>query len=445
MNTTKIKKWIFACMATTLLLSCTSEIMEPQQEGNPTMQIENQFVNVYFGDLLPFNVTVSDDVPLSTLTAILYYGEEEVSRTTIRTKENGAYTGTIEVPYVKDIPDGTATLEFTLVNTTMKKTTNTFDVPVKLAPYPYLILVTAEASYPMLPTGQPDEYAATEAFPSTELPAYIKTPVVDEKGREMLFGWDEGVAAVVAGTTNEIPYVSPVGGIYSVKFNARTFETGPFFELVLNGQKMNMVDKDNYRIDIDLTQGEEIVFEGLTDWWADPDYFVEEGDQMTFLPITGKYRVTANLVFNWLRVEVLSGSNLATLQPDGTGAIWVIGDQVGKPSYTTNHVGWTPPNGLCMAPVENKKYQITLVAGESVNPAEINFKFFHQKDWGGEFGSQTLTTVSDIVFVGDGTNGRDNGNMGLVAGSELEAGAAYIFTIDLSAGVDNGVLTVVKN
>ena len=206
-----------------------------------------------------------------------------------------------------------------------------------------------------------------------------------------------------------------------------------------------MVDKDNYRIDIDLTQGEEIVFEGLTDWWADPDYFVEEGDQMTFLPITGKYRVTANLVFNWLRVEVLSGSNLATLQPDGTGAIWVIGDQVGKPSYTTNHVGWTPPNGLCMAPVENKKYQITLVAGESVNPAEINFKFFHQKDWGGEFGSQTLTTVSDIVFVGDGTNGRDNGNMGLVAGSELEAGAAYIFTIDLSAGVDNGVLTVVKN
>lgn len=80
-----------------------------------------------------------------------------------------------------------------------------------------------------------------------------------------------------------------------------------------------------------------------------------------------------------------------------------------------------------------------------MNPAEINFKFFHQKDWGGEFGSQTLTTVSDIVFVGDGTNGRDNGNMGLVAGSELEAGAAYIFTIDLSAGVDNGVLTVVKN
>jgi hypothetical protein len=169
-----------------------------------------------------------------------------------------------------------------------------------------------------------------------------------------------------------------------------------------------------------------------------------EGDQLTFLPISGRYRVTANLISNWLRVEAMSGSNYATLQPDGTGAIWVIGDQVGKPSYTANHVGWTPANGLCMAPVGDKKYQLTLVAGETVNPEEINFKFFHQKDWGGEFSSQSLTTDSDIVFVGDGSNGRDNGNLGLVTGTTLEIGATYVFTIDLSAGVDNGVLTVVK-
>ncbi|HCC86661.1 MAG TPA: hypothetical protein DEQ06_08800 [Porphyromonadaceae bacterium] len=444
MNTMKIKQWMIACVTSALLLSCSNDVLEPQQEGNPTMQIEEQFANVHFGDLLPFEVTAHDELPLSTLTAILYYGEEEVSRTTIRTKENGTYTGNIEVPFIKGTPDGTATLEFILVNTTMKRASQTFEVPVSLAPYPYLILVTADASYPMLPTGQPNEYAATEAFPSTELPAYIKTPVVDEKGRELLFGWDEGSASVAEGSKNEIPYVSPVGGTYSVTFNMRSFETGPFFELLLNGQKMSMVDKDNYRIDIDLTQGEEITIEGLTDWWVDPDYFVAEGDQLTFLPISGRYRVTANLVYNWLRVEAMSGSNYASLQPDGTGALWVIGDQVGKPSYTANHVGWTPPNGLCMAPVGNKKYQITFVAGESVNAAEINFKFFHQKGWGGEFSSQSLTTGSDIVFIGDGTNGRDNGNLGLVPGTTLETGATYVFTIDLSAGVDKGVLTVVK-
>jgi hypothetical protein len=31
-----------------------------------------------------------------------------------------------------------------------------------------------------------------------------------------------------------------------------------------------------------------------------------------------------------------------------------------------------------------------------------------------------------------------------VTGTTLEIGATYVFTIDLSAGVDNGVLTVVK-
>lgn len=444
MNTKKIKQRLFIIAVSSLLISCSNEVVEPRQEGNPTIQIENQFADVHFGDLLPFEVTVNDDVPLSTLTAIFYYGEEEVSRTTIRTKENGTYSGTIEVPYRKGIPDGTATLELVLVNTTLKKASRSFDVPVELAPYPYLILVTPNASYPMLPTGRPDEYAATEAFPSTELPAYIKTPVVDEKGREMVFGWDEGVAAVVEGSRSEIPYASPAGGTYSVTFNARTFETGPFFELVLNGQKMSMVDKDNYRIDIDLTQGGEIAFEGMTDWWIDPDYFVAEGDKITFLPVSGRYRVTANLVLNWLRVEALSGANYASLQPDGTGAVWVIGDQVGKPSYISNHVGWTPPNALCMAPVGNKKYRLTLVAGETVNASQINFKFFHQKDWGGEFGSQSLSTDSDIVFVGNGNNGRDNGNLGLATGIMLETGSAYLFTIDLSAGVDNGILTVVK-
>jgi hypothetical protein len=84
------------------------------------------------------------------------------------------------------------------------------------------------------------------------------------------------------------------------------------------------------------------------------------------------------------------------------------------------------------------------VAGESINPSEINFKFFYQKDWGGEFGSDALSSESDIVFVGDGENGRDNGNLGIVSGTTLEEGASYIFTVDLSAGNDNAVLEVSK-
>ena len=256
-------KYLILSLIGLVAFSCTDEETEIQPEGNPVLEIEDQFSNVHFGDDLPFTATVSDEISLSTLTAILYFGEEEVSSTTIRTKENGEYSGTIAVPFEKDIPDGTATLEFVLLNTTLKSVTKSFDVPITRAQYPYLILVTENASYPMLPTGQPNEYAATEAFPSTDLPGYIKTPVLDDKGNEIVFGWEAG--AVTDGVSAYIPFVSPVGGTYSVTFNTMNYEAGPFFEILLNGEKMHMVDKENFELDVELTHGQEITVEGLED------------------------------------------------------------------------------------------------------------------------------------------------------------------------------------
>lgn len=442
----KLNYWIFTVLAFVLLLSCDNESKEIQQEGNPVLEIESQFVDVHFGDLLSFAVNVSDNIPLSVLTAKLYFGDEAVATTTIRTKDNGRYEGKIRVPFQKNIPDGTATLEFTLRNTTMKTVVKEVDVPVTRASYPYLILVTESGSYPMLPTGNPFEYAATEPFPSTDLPAYIQTPVLDDKGSKISFGWEGGT--IIEGSTVNIPFVSPVGGEFSVTFNTRTYEAAPFFELLLNGQRMNMVDKENYEIDIDLQHGQEVHVEGLGDieeWWIDSDYFDEKSvGTYTFAPITGKYRVAANLALKYFRVEALDGASPASLKTDGTGAIWVIGTDVGKPSVAKREVGWEPSRGLCMAPVGNKKYQLTVVAGESVKTESINFKFFHQKGWGGEFKSETLTTASDLIFVGDGENGRDNGNLGIVEDKMLEAGTTYVFVVDLSAGNDNGVLTVTK-
>lgn len=442
----KIKYWILSIVVLSVAFSCTDEITEIEPEGNPVLVVENQFANVHFGDELPFVASVTDEIPLSTLTAILYFGEEEVSRTTIRTKENGEYSGTISVPFLKDIPDGTATLEFVLVNTTLKKVTQSFDVPITRAAYPYLILVTENSSYPMLPTGQPNEYAAREAFPSTDLPAYIKTPAVDAKGREIVFGWEAGT--VMEGVTTFIPFVSPVAGTFAVTFNTKTYQAGPFFEILFNGQIMHMVDKSNYEIDVDMTQGQDIKVEGLEDianWWIDADFFDQKAaGEFKFVPITGKYRISANLPLKYFRVEVLQGGSPASLKADGTGAIWIIGQNIGKPSVQDREVGWEPSRALCMAPVGNKKYQITVQGGRTINTDVINFKFFHQKGWGGEFGSATLSSNSDLIFVGDGSNGRDNGNLGLLPDVVLEEGAIYVIVVDVTAGIDKAVMTVTK-
>jgi len=442
----KLKYLFIGFIGFSLLTACSDDNDYELSPGNPVLETQTQFAGAHFGDDYPFTVTVSDNVPLSTLTAKLYFGDEEVSKTVIRTKENGEYAGTIRIPFYKDVPDGTATLEFTLMDTHLTSATKSFNLPVTRAGYPYLILVTADASYPMLPTGVPYEYAATRAFPSTEVSAYIKTPVINDNGNEISFGWEAG--AITDGVTADIPFVSPQAGVFSVTFNTRTYTAGPFFEILFGGLRMSMLDRENFTADISLTQNQEITVEGIADiadWWIDPDFFTKVADnQFTFVPMDGNYRIIANTTHKWFRVEALTGSSLATLQPDGTGAIWVIGERVGKPSVATNEVGWNTGNALCMSPIGGKKYQLTVVGGQTVSTESINFKFFHQKDWGGEFGSASITTTSDIVFIGNGSNGADNGNLALTAGTTLETGATYVFVVDLSAGVDNAILTVTK-
>ena len=52
------------------------------------MEIKAENADALFGDSLPFTIKASDiDVPLSTLKAQLFYGEEQVSETVIRTKD----------------------------------------------------------------------------------------------------------------------------------------------------------------------------------------------------------------------------------------------------------------------------------------------------------------------------------------------------------------------
>jgi hypothetical protein len=447
LNIMKTYKHLVLILSSVILLSACSEDDSSTAPGNPVIESGSEFNGALFGDSLPFTIGVRDEIPLSTLTAKLYFGEEIVSETQIRTKSNGDYPGKIFIPYLADIPNGNATLEFVLKNTHLTTVTKQYELPVSRPDFPYLILVTDNAAYPMERTGL-HQYAATASFPSADLPAYIKAPPMGEAGNEITFGWEDG--AITQGSRSEIPFANAGGGKYTVTFNTLTYEAGPFFEIFMNGQKMLMADKTAFSADLDLTQGQEITvsgIEGLAGWWIDPDYLIRTADDtFSFVPVSGKYRITANLQLRYFNVEILSGNDLATLQEDGSGAVWAIGDgNIGKPSFTANGINWTTEKGLCLAPLGNKRYRLTLVAGEQISATEINFKFFYQRGWGGEF-TDNITTTSDIVFVGTGgDSGRDAGNLGLVAGTTLEPGATYVFTLDVSAGINQAVLEVTKN
>ncbi len=429
-----------------LVASCKEEeLIVPIGGGSPTIDVKVKPESAHFGDSIPFTVSVADQgVKLSTVKAQLLFNEEVVAEQIIRTKEYGDYSGKLFVPFLKDIPNGSASLKFTLQNVELVKVEKTEALPLTRPDFPFINLVTASKTYKMLRVAA-NKYELTENLPF-KVTGYLEAPAFGTRGNLIQFGWEND--AVTQGISQDIPFSNSVSGVYTIAFNTLTYEASPFIiGYAFNGEGMRLVKDNLYAVDIQVTAGQELTIdgiEGLNTWSLDEDYIRQEGGKYYFNASTGKYRFYANFDKSYIFVEAMNGNNLATLNSDGTGAIWIIGEGIGKPAVAGSEVGWNTDNALCLAPIGNKRYRVTVVAGQSIRQSNINFKFFHQKGWGGEYKNTELSTTSDIIFVGDGTNGRDPGNLGILTGKTLENNAKYEFIVDLSEGNDKAKLTVTK-
>lgn len=443
-----MKKNIYIAVALAGMLmmnSCNDDDLLP---GNPVMDFNTQYSDALFGDSLPFSIKASDvDVPLSTLKAQLYFGGEKVSETVIRTKTSGQdYSGKIYVPYLANIPNGKATLKYILQNINFTTTEKEVELSLSRPNFPHLMLVTADGDEYKMERTDLNQYSVTGRF-SNEVKGYILAPKVGQHGNEITFGWTG--KEIMQGTTSAITFSNATAGNYSIAFNTLTYAGSPFMNLTVNGEKMELADSESFRIDLNLTKGQKLSFEGVPDydnWWIDPDFFKKDDEgKLEFLPISGNYRVIANMKHKAFMVQTLSGGKLATLQPDGSGAIWLIGNGIGKPSVAAKEVGWTPDNALCMSQMAPKKYQITLVAGRSIKSDKIDFKFFYSAGWNGEFKGDALSSTSNLIGVGTGkvnNVGYDSGNLYIKEGKTLAPGHIYKLIVDVTAGIDKAVLSV---
>lgn len=442
----RIYKIILLSFISVLLFGACSDD-DKVKEGNPQMNITGEYGTAMFADSLAFTVDVVDEVPLSTLKVRLYFDTEVVTEEVIRTKENGTYSGKIYVPYYADTPNGTAKLEFVLQNISLTKEIKEFDVNISRPNYEAIYFVTEDGEL-KLDKVSDYQYELTDEFPR-EVSGYFRAPAMGANGNEMTFGMEDG--KIKEGSTSPITFTHFIQE-WTMEFNTKSYEAAPFqVAYMLNGEQFTQVagDKDRFGIDIELEQDGDVEItgiDGFADWWVDTDFLTRvDNTKFTFNGITGKYRVMVDFNKQYTIFEVMDGDELATFNDDGTGAIWVIGTDVAKPNLDDGDIGWEPNNAICLVPIADKVHQLTLVGGKSISTESINFKFFYQKGWGGEFSPDVATVVKgdDLIFMGDGET-KDSGNFGLVEGVELEDGATYVFTVDFTEEGESGKISFEK-
>ena len=433
-----------------LAAACTTACKDDPEllttDVGPEMTAVSSDASGVFGGKVGFEATMTDRYALSTLKAQIFFDDEMVAEEVIRTKENGTYSGTVTLPFYKNVPDGEATLRLVGQNVRFGQTFVERPLAASRPKPDHLVFVLGEQEYRMEPTGVDYEYAVTADFPQKPQ-GYITTPDLDGQGSVVTFGYSSEQGGIVSDSTEPIPFANSNAGEFTVTFNLKSFEGSPFIKLLFNDAEMTMVDNDNYSIVTTLTQNQTYTLTGVSDfadWDIDRDFFeradASNPEALTFLPMSGMYKVTANFKHSYLRIEAMkSATELATLNEDGSGAIWAIGGMsVGKPTLK-NAASWSPEQGgMCLARVADKKYQLTFVAGVSIDASSFDFKFFHQKTWGGEFGGDDILTASDLVKISD------SGNLGLAEGKTLDLGGIYRFTVDISGGNTAAVLTVEK-
>lgn len=443
----KILKYIaLPLLAMATMVGCKDDPELRVTDQGPQMNVVAVDAEAYFGSNIHFEVTMNDVRPLSTLKAQLFFDEEMVAETVIRTKENGTYEGTVQVPFAPAIPDGTAKLALVGQNIEFGLTTIEQDVAVYRPQPEKIYFVSGDQEYEM--ARQSDYlYSVTAEFPQKPK-GYFRTDELDVDGTIATFGWKSG--SIAWDSTADIPLSNAVAGEYPITFDMFSFEATPFLKLMFAGSELGLRDGSDsqYIAAVALKQGETYTLEGLdiSAWTIDPDWFTSNGDgSMVCNVIDGYYLVQFDTAAEYVSAMTCDAAGVPAMfdTATGKGALYLVGEGLGKPNLA-GAPGWVPEKGLCLAPVAADKHQITAIAGLSLKADGINFKFFGQNNgWGPvELKGDMLSCTSDLILVGQGVDGYDSGNVYLQEGKTFEPGGVYTFTLTWNGGT--GTFEVAK-
>lgn len=421
---------ILASLTLLALAACQPEVRQMKfTDKGPEVTVQSCDELAYMGGNIAFAVNLTDaGFTLSTLKVELLFDESVVETKTIRTKEYGVYEDVISVPLFAKIPDGTATLRFTAQNTGLGLTTVNKDVDIKRPNFDkmYLNIGGKDVEFPKVGNFK---YSVTGTFPANAS-SVLRTPVVNDRGEVITLGWS-GSAINVSDTP--IPFKMGAAGVYTIEVDLWELTASP-----LGKDTIDLSEGNNTGV-FNLVPDTPLIFPNIPtvgSWDLDYDFFnVSNDGVVTFKAISGLYKLRVLFDKKWIEVEAMENENdLATLGGTNAQAIWCIGGNFGKPGIGPS---WNTTDGAyCLAQVAPGIHQFSLVYGTQLGSG-FSIKFFHQKGWGGEFGSYAAVNDETGLFNVTGT-----GNIEAAAGKQLEEGMGYRFTIDVTGGADAAVLNI---
>lgn len=385
-------------------------------EGKPVMEAQLLTNDVKFGeDSIAFSVTITEtQTPLSTLSIKVIVGINVIANEEIRTPDY-SYTNTFvyPVPFGPNMPEGELVKVY-LTATNVEGTTTDIIISECVGHRPTietLYIMPPTIQYKPLGKGQQMQLDG-EQFVAYDL-AYPKSiecllAVVGTKfGR---VDWNYPVFGII---NNQIAPITQEqfesGEATSITLSNDAFQTidtirfNPMtFELYFGGKVAQPVSKLDVMTDLAEVAGKpyrhakiffdpalEVTITGVSNLATayNMDYMEHQGgDVVKFLAEKGMYDVYYFAEQDYIVVDPLADA----VYPN---VMWVTGVGFGHPTAEpTTTGGWgfdNPGQYIACRTIAPKVYQFTayFLNGENADFADygsLNFKFFHQKGWGGE-------------------------------------------------------------
>jgi hypothetical protein len=338
--------------------------------------------SAYMADSIPLGITVDGKYDMNSVRILFFINDEKISETLIPTNKAGSFATKLYVPYAKDVADGTAELQIVPRNKNFNYSVKTIPINIIRPKFPFLVLKTAYGDYQMNPVpGEPYKYSVTSNFPTRSLNALIQAPAYGDNGNAFYFG-----GTTIVANASEMDSISfkadpSLGANYTVSFDTRTFEAGPFLKPAFGGSEFPAFNAGMAIVEHNFTQNQAIAITGIadiSDWWIDPTFLDKATNGYKFRAIDGKYRITADQNLKYFKIEPMNGNGLADFDPaTKAGGVWINGGigalegsapagRLGIPSMTTNPSLWNADKNIAMAPKGNGIYEVKLIANQTL-------------------------------------------------------------------------------